>query len=131
MTSAPEMKVTTEILWQGTVIFALIDIVFVAILRWRIPAEGFRQFKWSLVLTTGVFWFLLLGIMMSWLYWEPVYHFVFPDWARWLIPPVYGLFFAAAGLLFWWLAVRLGREPVVVWCLLGGLLGMVTHLWAV
>ena len=126
-----DIKVTTEVLWRGAVIFALIDLVFVLILRSRVKAEVFRQCKWRLVITTGVFWFLLLLIMMSALFWESVYGYLFPGWARWLIPPVYGVLFAAMGLLFWWLACRLPGNAVVNWCLLGGLWGMVTHIWAI
>jgi len=59
MTVSPDIKVTTGILWEGALVFALIDIVFVSILRRRIRFEAFRQFKWSLVITTGIFWCLL------------------------------------------------------------------------
>jgi hypothetical protein len=131
MTISPDIKVTTQILWEGALIFAPIDIVFVLILRRKIQTEMFRQFKWELVITTGIFWFLLFGILMSWIFWEPVYHYVFPSWARWLIPPAYGLLFAALGYLYWWLALRLPGNPVITWCLLGGLCGMATHIWAV
>lgn len=131
MLTSPDAKVTTHILWEGALIFALIDVVFISILRRRIRFEAFRQFKWTLVITTGIFWCLLLGTLMSGIFWEPVYHYVFPDWSRWLIPPVYGLFFAAVGFVFWWIALRFPKEPVVTWCLLGGLWGMLTHIWAV
>ena len=131
MIVSPDTKVTTQILWKAALIFALIDIVFVFILRRRIRFEAFRQFKWTLVLTSGIFWCLLLGIVMSWIFWEPVYHYVFPHWARWLIPPVYGLFFAVIGLFFWWIAMRFPRDPVLAWCLMGGLWGMITHIWAI
>ncbi len=131
MTISPDIKVTTQVLWKGALIFALIDVVFVSILRRRVRFEVFHEFKWTLVIITGVFWCLLLGILMSWMFWEPVYHSVFPNWARWLIPPVYGLLFAALGLFFWWVAIRFQRDPVIIWCLLGGLWGLVTHTWAV
>jgi hypothetical protein len=131
MTISPDVKVTTRILWQGTLIFALIDIVFISILKWRIKPEAFGHTKWTLVITTGVFWSLLFLVLMSWIFWDPVYHHVFPGWARWLVPPAYGLLFAAVGLLFWWLASRLPGNPVINYCLLGGLWGMITHIWAV
>lgn len=126
-----DLKVTTKMLWQGALIFALIDILFVAVLTRSIKAENFRLFKWPLVITTGIFWFLLLLTLMLWLFWEPVYHYVFPAWARWFIPPVYGVLFAATGYFFWWLARRLPGNPIINWCLLGGLWGMVTHAWAI
>lgn len=126
----PDFTVTSEMLWLGTLIFAVIDAVFVPILAWRIRAATFRQFKWTLVTATAIFW----SAIWTWAlvnFWDSVYHYVFPAWARWLIPPVYGLLFAGVGLLFWWLAIRLRGNPVASFCLLGGLWGMMTHLWAV
>jgi hypothetical protein len=126
-----DLKVTTQVLWQGALIFAVIDILIVAVLARHIKVEKFRDLKWRLVITTGVFWFLLLLTLMSWLFWEPVYHYVFPAWARWFIPPVYGVLFAATGYFFWWLARRLPGNPIINWCVLGGLWGIVTHTWAI
>ena len=131
MNISPDAKVTMRVLWEGALLFALIDVAFVSILKRRIAREAFRDSKWRLVITTAVFWFLLFGTLVSWMFWWPVYHHVFPDWARWLVPPVYGLFFGALGLLFWRLALRSPGDPVTNWCLLGGLWGMITHTWAV
>jgi hypothetical protein len=131
MPLAPQTRVTTRILWEGALIFGLIDILLVLALRLKVESGVFRNLKWRLVATTGLFWLLLLAFLMSGFFWEPVYHYVFPDWARWYIPPAYGLLFAALGLLFWWLALRLPGHPVITWCLLGGAWGMVTHIWAI
>ena len=130
MTPTRNLKVTTEILWQGALIFALIDVVFVAVLARLTKPESLRQLKWTLVATTGIFWCIVWTLMNS-VFWEPVYHYVFPEWARWIIPPAYGVLFAAVGWLFWWLALRAPGNPVMNLCLLGGLWGMVTHIWAI
>lgn len=45
-------------------------------------------------------------------FWDAVYRYFFPDWARWLIPLVFGLLFAAVALACWWGAVWLSRQPV-------------------
>jgi hypothetical protein len=126
----PEQRVTSEILWQGALIFALIDALFVTFLVRRIEPEMFLQLKSLLAITSGIFWFLM-WILMSTFFWEPVYHYVFPAWARWLIPPLYGLLFALVALLFWWLSFRLPGLPVLNFCILGGLWGTVTHLWGI
>jgi hypothetical protein len=68
---------------------------------------------------------------MTLFFWEPVYQYVFPDWSRWFIPPVYALFFGLISLLFWWLALRLSGNPVLGFLLLGGLWGSLTHVWAI
>jgi hypothetical protein len=124
------VKVTTEILWRAAVLFALFDTVLVAYLARFIQPQLFRELRWPVTAVTGILWFLIWLIMVS-VFWEPVYHYVFPSWSRWIIPPVYGVFFALAGLLFWWLASRLPGNPVVSLCLLGGLWGTITHIWAI
>jgi hypothetical protein len=126
----PGSKITTEMLWSGTLIFAVIDAVFVPILAWRIKPAIFCRSKWTLSITTAIFW----STIWTWVlvnFWDSVYHYVFPTWARWLIPPTYGVLFAGISLLFWWLALRLRGNAVVNFCLLGGLWGMITHLIAV
>ena len=125
-----EQKVTSEILWQAAAILAVIDIPFVTILTRRINREMFHQLKSDLVTITAFFWFLV-WILMSAFFWEPVYHYVFPGWARWQIPPLYGVLFALVALLFWWLSFRFSGHPVLNFCVLGGLWGMVTHAWGI
>jgi hypothetical protein len=123
-------KITSETLWLGTFIFAAIDTVFIPILAWRINPATFRRFKWALVVTTTIFWCALWtwGLVT---FWDSIYHYVFPAWAHWLIPPTFGLLYAGICLLFWWLALRLPGNAVANFCLLGGLWGMITHLFAV
>jgi hypothetical protein len=41
------------------------------------------------------------------------------------------MLFALVVFLFWWLSLRLPGWPTLNFCLLGGLWGMVTHLWGV
>lgn len=130
MTLPPDFKVTTHMLWLGGLILALMDAGLVPLLAWRIKPVAFRQLKWALVATTAVFWSTLWMWALS-NFWDSVYSYIFPGWARHLIPPAYGLLFAGAGLAFWWLALRLPGPPALGFCLLGGLWGFVTHSWAV
>ena len=126
----PGIKITTDTLWLGTLYFAVIDAVFIPILAWRINPATFRRFKWTLAITSAIFWCSLWtwGLVT---FWDSIYHYVFPAWAHWLIPPTFGLLYAGISLLFWWLAVRLRGNAVVNFCLLGGSWGMITHLIAV
>jgi len=131
MTLPTDTKVTTEILWQGALIFAFIDVIFVAVLARLIKPARLREMKWTLVAVMAVFFCGLFGILASYIFWKSVYHYVFPEWSRWLIPPAYGLLFAAIGLLFWWVAFRIPGNAVINFCILGGLWGMITHIWAI
>ena len=123
-------KITSETLWLGTFIFAAIDAVFIPILAWRINPATFRRIKWTLAIMTAIFWSSLWtwGLVN---FWDSIYHYVFPAWAHWFIPPTFGLLYAGICLLFWWLALRLPGNAVANFCLLGGLWGMITHLFAV
>ena len=123
-------KVTTQILLWGALIFALLDAAWVPLLAWKIKTLEFRQLKWPLVITTGLFWCGMWAWVLT-VFWEPVYHYVFPDNLRWFIPPLYGLLFAAVARLFWGLALRLPENAVFTYVLLSGSLGLLTHVWAI
>lgn len=126
----PDIKITTELLRTGTLVFALIDAVYIPILVWCIKEETFRRLKYPLVISAALIWF---GIW-SWAignFWETVYSYVFPPWAPTWVP---WIAFVTAGLvapILWTLSLRVKANPVLIYCLLGGLLGSLTHIWAV
>lgn len=130
MALPPDIKVTSEILWQAAGVFLLVDAGFGFLLVRRISSDAFRQLKWNLVITTAVFW-LLMWSSMSLLFWDPVYRYVFPEWSRWIIPPVYGGLFGCIAIFFWWVALRLPGNVVMSFLLLGGAWGSITHAWAI
>ena len=125
-----ENTVTTGMLWQAALVFALVDTPFVIFLLKRLTGETLRQLKPYLLATTGIFWFLV-WIAMCTYFWEPVYQYVFPAWARWIVPPVYAFLFVLAALVFWWLALNIPGRPTLTFCIAGGLWGTVTHLWGI
>jgi len=126
----PDFRITNEMLWQGTLMFVLLDIVFVSVLVWRVKPFRFKAMKWLLVTITFIFWTLIWFWAIS-NFWETVYGYLFQDWARWFIPPVAGLLFAVIALLFWWLALKVSRRPGLSFFILGGIWGSLTHIWAV
>jgi hypothetical protein len=131
MTYTTEVKVTTEILWKGALYFALIDVVFIAILTRLIKPADFHKMKWRLVVIMAIFFFALFGVIASYVFWDSVYCYVFPAWVRWIMPPVYGLLFASYGLFVWWLSFHLRTNAVMNFVFFGGLWGIITHIWAV
>jgi hypothetical protein len=125
-----DIKITTELLYQGTLIFALMDVVYMSLLTWRVERESFYRQKWTLPLAAALVWF---GIW-RWAivnFWETVYAYVFPAWGRVWIPVIAFCAAGAIALGLWMLATRSRWNPVLVYCLLGGLLGSLTHIWAV
>jgi len=126
-----DIKVTTEILWKGAVSFALIDIVFISILTKLVKPDDLFRLKWKIVVIMAFFFSILYGSIVSIIFWDSVYVYVFPVWARWIIPPSFGLLFSLIGLLFWWIAFRLPTNAVINFCILGGLWGIITHIVAI
>ncbi len=125
-----DIKITTEMLYRGMLIFGLIDAVYIPLLVRRVREETFHRLKWPLVIAAALIWF---GIW-SWAignFWGTVYSYVFPAWAGIWIP---WIAFVAAGIVaagLWALAIRVRWKPVLTYCLMGGLLGSLTHIWAV
>ncbi len=125
-----DIKITTELLYKGALAFALMDAIYVPLLVWRVNPEAFRKLKGSLVVAAALVWF---GIW-TWAignFWETVYSYVFPAWiGKWI--PAFAFVAAAAVVLgLWTIALHLKGNPVLTYCLLGGALGSLTHLWAV
>ena len=124
-----DVHITTQILLIGTGMFILLDAITIPFLVWRVKATTFGKSRWVLVLVAGAVWF---GIWYWAIdnFWGTVYIYIFPAWARDWIPPVYGLVNAVIGLGLWKLAMWT-KYPSIVFCLLGGIWGILGHIWAV
>jgi hypothetical protein len=125
-----DIKVTTELLLWSTLVAALVDAIYVALLVRLVSKDSFRGLKWPLVIFAALVWW---GIW-SWAignFWETVYSYVFPPWAQTRAP---WIAFFAAGLValgLWTLALHIKANSVLGFLLLGGILGSLTHIWAV
>ena len=128
---ASQVHVTSAVLWWATLIGLVVDTAFVILMMRRVTAENFQRLKWPLVVSAGIFWAAIWLFLGAILYWDSVYGYVFPSWARWYIPPCYGLLFAFLGYALWWLALHFPGRPVLNYFLLGGAVGTITHIWAV
>lgn len=123
-------RITTEMLLAGALIFALVDAAFLPLLAWRVRRELFAEARWFLAGATALFWFGVWSLVLA-AFWDTVYRYVFPAWAQMFIPPVYGAAFGGLSLLFWRLARGRRTHPAVIFCLLGGCWGILTHILAV
>jgi hypothetical protein len=125
-----DLTITTELLYKGAFVFALMDAIYIPLLVWRVSEDAFHRLKWSLTIAAALVWY---GIW-TWAignYWETVYSYVFPAWAQMWVP---WIAFGAAGLIafsLWALAIRIQWKVVLTFCLMSGALGSLTHIWAV
>lgn len=122
--------VTPVLMYRAAAVVALLDVLIAIELGRKIGAEGLRLARWPVAAVAGLFWFAVWATMHT-VFWEPVYSHVFPDWARWLVPPVFGTGFAALALGWRGVALRAGRLAVAAWVVLWGATGALTHTWAV
>jgi hypothetical protein len=126
-----DVHVTNAILWQGAALLALLDAALLSLLARRVTAATLRDLRGTVLTLTAIFWFCLWLGLASILYWDRVYAYVFPAWSRWLLPAGQATLTTAVAALALALAQRLPGRTVVVYCLLGGVWGGVSHVWAI
>lgn len=125
-----DFKITTELLYRATLVFALMDAIYILLLSWRVKPETFGRLKWNLIVAAAVIWFGIWSWALS-NFWETVYVYVFPTWAQTRVPWIAFFVAGIVAWVLWMLALRATTKAVPVFCLLGGILGILSHLWAV
>ena len=122
--------ITTGVLWRGAAVLAVIAAVCIAVLPRLVPAHLFPRLRAAIPAAAFTVWAgIWFGVLTF--YWQPVYRHVFPASVRWFLPLIMGAGFAAAYALLFRLVVRVPRHPSQLFALLAGLLGPITHTWAV
>lgn len=105
-TMPADFKITTELLYQGALVFALMDAVYIPLLAWRVSRDIFRRLKWPLVIAAALVWLGIWGWAIG-NFWETVYSYVFPPWAQTWAPWIVFISAGAVAWLFWTLAFEL------------------------
>src|SRR3989337_818128 len=75
-----DLKITTERLYKGALVFALMDAIYIPVLIWRVSEETFRRLKWPLVIAAALVWYGIWAWAIG-KFWETVHSSVFPPWA--------------------------------------------------
>jgi hypothetical protein len=125
------LHVTTPILWRGAGLLAVIVLIVLPFVVRLVPRQRFSEMRRKIFIWSFIYWCCLWLALGAIVFWESVYGYFFPSWARWLVPPVYGFGFAVVSWLMWWLASRVKFSPALAFVLLGSLLGPITHTIAV
>ena len=124
-------SITSEqFFWSGIVI-AFIDAVLILLLVWRLKPARFKALNWTLVGTAAVFW-SLFGVILVRVFWDSYYRYFYPTGFRsggilLFVPLVYGLL----ALIYHTAALRLPGNPIVAFCLLGGVGSILEHAWGI
>jgi hypothetical protein len=125
-----DVKITTELLYRGAFIFALLDAVFIPLLVWRVSNETFRRLKWPLIIAAAIVWFAIWFLVIN-TFWGTVYSYVFPAWMHTWLPWIALVIAGGVSFGIWTLSLRIHGKSVLAYCFLGGILGSLTHIWAV
>ncbi len=126
----PDLHLTTSQVWACTGILLVLD-VFLGVLAGRlIHREHMQRMRWVLILCSGGFFLLVWTSAMVWA-WEWFYRLIFPTWARTWLPPIFGVGYAILALGLAWLSMKVPGKPAVIWCVLGGVEGLLSHLYAI
>ena len=125
-----DIKITTELLYKGALVFALMDALYIPLLMWRVNDETFRRLKWSLVISAALVWYGIWAWALG-NFWDTVYVYVFSAWAQTWVPWIAFVVAGVVSLGLWMLTFCLKRNFVVLFCLMGGVVGSLTHVWAV
>ncbi len=123
-------QVTTQQVWLCTGFLLAVDVVLAILARRFISRTYFKHLRFTLAGLAAVFFFLVWASAMAWA-WEWFYSHIFPDWARYTLPLVFcvGYGLLASGMA--WLCLRLPGDPAVTWIVLGGVEGLLSHLYAI
>ncbi len=73
-----DYKITAETFWLEALVVALIDLVLLLFLIWRIKPVRFRELKWPLAGTSGVAWGIF-AVALLWGQWDLYYRHFYPD----------------------------------------------------
>jgi hypothetical protein len=124
------LQITNSILLRGMVLFAVLDACLIPLLAWLVKPGEFVGLKKVLPVAAAIF-YCGLWLWAVIVYWQEMYAYFFPAWSRWIVPAGMGLFYFLAASIATAIAHRSCRIPAVVFSLLGGVWGIVTHTWAV
>ncbi len=120
---------STAVLWRVTLAVAAVDTLLVLGVRRYFPAGLHARLPRWVALISFLFYAALWSFVLAW-GWDWFYNYVFPSWVRYT-GLAWGTAYGAFGLGMWWLSRRLPGSPPVNFCLLGGVEGLLTHLWAI
>jgi len=123
------LHLTTPIIWTCTVILAVLDLVLAWLAR-RITRDQVRELRWRLAMAGGIFFLLVWTSVLLW-GWDWFYAYIFPPWARYALPPIFGLGYGLVAYGMVWLSLKLKGSPAVTWCILGGIEGLLSHIYAI
>jgi hypothetical protein len=126
----PNAQLSTPLVWGCTAALVIVDLVLILVINRVIRRDQFSFFRRQLVILAGIFFLLVWTSAMLWA-WEWFYTYIFPAWLRYYLPPIFWIGYTLLACAMSWFSLKLRAKPAVTWCLLGGLEGLLSHLYAI
>lgn len=121
---------TTPLIWTSSFILLVLDML-VILLAWRsVSRFQFGRLRHLLTRVSGIFYLLVWVIVLIW-GWDWFYAYIFPSWARFTLPLLFGIGYTLLASGMGWLSLKLPGNPAITWCVLGGVEGLLSHLYAI
>lgn len=129
MMGADIPPVSAAHLRRATLVFGGAGLVLLVPLLFVFPGPAFAAAARALVIAAALFWGVLsVAVVLG--FWSFYYAYFYPTWVRRLVP-LDVLLYGGLGLGLWWLAWHLPAAPVLWFVLLGGLEGIVEHVFGI
>lgn len=125
-----DIHITTTQVWACTGILAGLDVILAVWANRQVQRERLWQMRWMLVMAAGIFFLLVWSSVLLW-GWDWFYSYIFPPAARYWLPLIFGVGYGLLAMGMVWLSLRLPGNPAVIWCILGGVEGLLSHLYAI
>ncbi len=122
--------VTTEVLLRGTLLLALLDVPLLWLVWSVVKPAAFVEVRRLLPVATAIAW-SAIWLWAVLVFWDRVYSYVFPAWSRAFLPVAQAVLTGFVAWVAVKLAPRLPGPVVIAYCLLGGVWGSLSHVWAV
>ena len=120
-----------DLLTENTPIAIALALAVTGLLGWRFKPSYFRALPWqSFGIAAALFWGLLAALLLSYA-WGFYYSLFAPSWYRFAAPLASVLIYSLVALLLRWAALRIPGNPVIWFCLLGGLQSIPEHALAI
>lgn len=122
-------KLTTSELWLSSLLFGGAAILSLLPLRLLFSSDKFERAGATITISSALLWGVAAVIFMRG-YWEIYYRYFYPSWMRTFLPLSF-LLYAGFGFGLWWLSYRLHFPPLLTFVVLGGVEGVLEHLFAI
>ena len=129
MNNQNEIKITDNDMLTSTLVFAVLSSILVIPLILVFKNPLFEQAQLSITLSSGIIWGIF-AIAAVFGFWNLYYIYIYRPWMRWLTPLDF-IIYGAVGLGMWWLSIHLTGSAVLWFVLLGGLEGVLEHIFGV